>query len=249
MYNLKVHLQRVDERMERYNTENQNAQTSNINLNDEKEVTELCLRICEEARRYLESLIKRESHVLQEPQTDFEAPLLTSQTLDENRESFVKIIAQLRNRLESLVSKNDPGDTKERSRLMEDINTSKQCLELCNIANEVSSRKIYKIGEVVADGDSDQVVVTTLADLFDVKKALSRGTSAQLVGSMGEESLQHLTEKRYNSRFGAVVSKANPTQSLPRQTDNTDESSKPITSHRGLSSNEVRKRGGGDSSQ
>jgi hypothetical protein len=235
--------------MERYNNDNLNAQTSSVNLNDEKEVTELCLQICEEAMRYLESLIKRESQILQEPQNVFEAPLLTSQTLDENRDSFAKIIAQLRSRLESLVSKNDPGDGKERSRLMEDIDASKQCLQLCDLANEVSSRKIYKIGEVVADGDSDQVVVTTLADLFDVKKALSRGKSAQLVGSMGEESLQHLTEKRYNSRFGAVVPKSNPTQALPKQMDDTDEPSKPITSHRGLSSNEVRKRGSGDSTQ
>ena len=58
---------------------------------------------------------------------------------------------------------------------------------------------------MIADGDSDQVVVTTLADLFDIKKALSRGTSAQLVGSMTGEELRFLTEKRYSSRFGALV--------------------------------------------
>lgn len=57
---------------------------------------------------------------------------------------------------------------------------------------------------MIADGDSDQVVVTTLADLFDVKKAVSKGNSAQLIGSMTEEALRHLTDKRYSSRFGAV---------------------------------------------
>ena len=75
------------------------------------------------------------------------------------------------------------------------------------MASEVSTQKIYRVGEVIADGDSDQVVVTTLADLFDVKKALPKDNSAQLVGSMTEEALRHLAEKRYSSRFGALTRK------------------------------------------
>jgi hypothetical protein len=58
---------------------------------------------------------------------------------------------------------------------------------------EVDHQKIYKIGEVNADGDSDQVVVTTLADLFDIGKAFSSGTSAQLVGSMMDETLRQIS--------------------------------------------------------
>ena len=73
------------------------------------------------------------------------------------------------------------------------------------MAAELTRQKVYKIGEVIADGDSDQVVVTTLADLFDIGRALSKDKSAQLVGSMTAESLRHLTEKRYSSRFGAVL--------------------------------------------
>lgn len=58
---------------------------------------------------------------------------------------------------------------------------------------------------MIANGDSDQVVVNTLSDLFDVKKARSTGNSAQLVDSMTEEAPRHLAEKRYSSRFGAVA--------------------------------------------
>ena len=224
--------------------------SSSINLNDEREVTKLCLRICEDARLHLESLINQESQSTSEGDEEcrFEARLLTRQTLDENRDSFVRIIARLRSRLESMVSTNNPEDEKERSRLVEDINTSKDCLEVCKVASEVSSQKIYRIGEVVAEGDSDQVVVTTLADLFDIKKALSKGKSAQLVGSMGEETLQHLGTKRYDSRFGAVAQKPDSVQAAvnkpapvvqdasPNQTDRVVESSRPATK------NEVRKR-------
>ena len=263
VYNLKVHLQRVDEKMVRYTADNSNTQASSVNLDDEKEVTQLCLHICEDARSYIDSLTKREARVLEEQENtatddelrNFEAQLLTRQTLNESREGFAKIILQLRICLETLIMKNDPGDEKERARLMDDINTSKQCLEVCKVASEVSSQKIYRIGEVIADGDSDQVVVTTLADLFDVRKALSRGTSAQLVGSMGEETLRHMTEKRYSSRFGAVIQRPDNTQTVihgsasvvegkedQRASPNAEGRVETITSYRGSSPNEVRKR-------
>lgn len=106
-------------------------------------------------------------------------------------------------------------------------------------------------------GDSDQVVVNTLADLFDIKKALSTDNSAQLVGSMTEEALRHLTEKRYNSRFGALASDSNPaeavnssssvynigrTKHVPPQNDNDEQSPARKTRLDRPSPNEMRKR-------
>jgi hypothetical protein len=213
-YNLEVHLQRIDEKMERVNKDSVPTSDSIVGLDDEREVTKQCLRVCEDARHYIESLANRKFPLLQNRSQDsakdneqdwFEAQLLTRQGLNENYDNFSAIINQLRNRLESLVLKDNPGDEKERSRLQEDINTSMQCLKVCKAAKEVSRQKIYRVGEVIADGDSDQVVVTTLADLFDIKKAVSKGNSAQLVGSMTEEALRHLTDKRYSSRFGSLT--------------------------------------------
>ncbi|KAJ5547120.1 hypothetical protein N7494_004705 [Penicillium frequentans] len=265
-YNLEVRLQRVDEKMARFTTDNANILNSSVDLNDEREVTKQCLRICEDAGHYIESLTNQESFILPKGpqnipedrgQNYFEAQTLTRQALDENRDSFAIITGQLRGRLESLLLKNDPSDENERSRLLSDINTSKQCLEVCKVASEVSTQKVYSVGEVVADGDSDQVVVNTLADLFDVKKALSLGNSAQLVGSMTEEALRHLTEKRYSSRFGAFTPKSDPADALNTQLPPTSEAQKDRdfltsprdheVSHRpkaryNPSSNEVRKR-------
>ncbi|KAJ5897141.1 hypothetical protein N7504_007429 [Penicillium tannophilum] len=210
IYNLEVHLQRVDERMARLTTDTATFSNSTIDLKDEKEVTNQCLRICEDAIHYIESLANRESSILcQEPQdigedNKFEAQILTRQVLNENQDSLATIIGQLRSRLETLVLKNDPDNESERSRLLSDINVSKQCLEVCKVASEVSNRKEYRDGEAVADGNSDQVV-TTLGDIFDVKKAFLTDSSAQLVGSMTEEALQDLTEKRYRNRFGALT--------------------------------------------
>ena len=260
-YHLDIHLRRIDEKLSRFNTQDVNASDVSINLEDEREVTKQCLRICEDAKSFIESLTRRESAVLREfPQNTapddvqncFEAQLLTRQALDENRAGFADIIGRLRERLGSLVVNGDRNG-KERLALHEDIQISRQCLEVCNMASEVSRQKVYRIGEVVADGDSDQVVVTTLADLFDIKKALSKGNSAQLVGSMTEEALRNLTDKRYSSRFGAVATEpaevATPsspstfgTQNEKRSEEGPSQCQWPKTRRDRPSPNEIRKR-------
>jgi hypothetical protein len=255
-YNLQLQLQRIDEKMTQLSIENTNASGASIDLEDEREVTEQCLRICQDASSYIKSLSDRESSLLQEtPQSTVEGNAF--EALDENRGSFVAATDLLRKRLEFLIQNDSPDKDKERSQLQADINVSKQCLEVCKVANEVSRQTVYRIGEVIAENDSDQVVVTTLADLFDVKKALSKDRSAQLVGSMTPENLQYLTEKRYSSRFGTVaghsdhieagityveVQKSQPAVAF--QTGNGEQSSGPRTKQNRPSPNEMRKRQG-----
>lgn len=259
VYDLNIRLKRVDEKLERYSKTN--ISTPTINLDDEKEVTQMCLRICEDAKQFLESL-NRQSVVLQDgenatgidEQHSFEAQLLTRQALGRNRDNFASIIGHLQGRLQALILSDNPMVEKERKRLLEDIDASKQCLEVCRVASEASYQKIYRVGEVVADGDSDQVVANTLADLFDVKKAISKDHSAQLVGSMSGEDLRYLAEKRYGSRFGAFAPESSPAD-YPGQTGNTNQgtkstphqtSSSPHTQSRPKgekpSSNEIRRR-------
>lgn len=248
-YNLELHLRRIDEKLSRFTGENASTADISIDLKDEREVTKQCLRICEDARSYIDSLSTRESSILQGvPQDDIEAQMLTRQALDENRDSFGEIISHLRNRLESLLQNGGPGHENERLRLQKDIDISKQCLDVCKVASEVSRQKIYRVGEAIADGNSDQVVVTTLADLFDVKKAHSNNSSSQLIGSMTAESLHHLTDRRYSSRFGALVggsdTEAGATSSLPPRTENHEQAPGSTMKRNPPSPNEVRKRAG-----
>lgn len=86
-------------------------------------------------------------------------------------------------------------------RFQEGIDITRQCLEAFKVAGEIYHRNKYSIEKVIAEDNGDQVV-TTLADLFDIKKAppksnLARGNSAQLIGSMTENNLRHLAEKHY----------------------------------------------------
>ncbi|KAJ6784626.1 hypothetical protein PWT90_04482 [Aphanocladium album] len=208
MYQLSLQLQRINDKMEnwpRSSDDNNNTAKPNIDLDDEREVTQQCLQICVDAKLYLESLTSHDSGLFHQPplgssailQERFEAQLLTRKALDDNQASLVNIITRLRERLETVLA---DGDSNERLRLEEDIQTSRQCLEVC---------------EVVADGDSDHVVVTTLADIFNVGKTMSKNRSALLVGSMSDDALVQLSHDRYNSRFGAVTSSNQTSQGRP----------------------------------
>ena len=167
---------------------------------------------------HIASLSDREqqlySHVLAEQATDSESPgnldhfqshQKTREVLDESRDRFARQIGRLHERLATLARDGQPDQENERERLLQDIQASEQCLEVCKVAQgEVNRQKIHTFGKVVADGDSDQVVVTTLADLFNVNTAISKGNSAQLIGSTTEAALIQLSKDRYASRFGAL---------------------------------------------
>ncbi|KAH7014492.1 uncharacterized protein B0I36DRAFT_299420 [Microdochium trichocladiopsis] len=231
-YNLETQLQRIQDKMDALETVTSPDPTVTVDLTDEKAVTEQCLRICEEAQAVLQRLQAEqpgnrpaagETHQSPLPasgstergaggddgggrfQEQFQAQVMTATALAESQLRLADTISRLQQRLGVVLDATSGGDPdRERARLQEDIAMSKQCLEVCNLASSLSSQKIHVVGEVVADEDCDQVVVTTLADLWNVKKVMAGRNSAQLVGSMDDASLQKLSGDRYNSRFGAV---------------------------------------------
>lgn len=233
-YNLEVRLQRIDEKMATLSSYNSTRQEdSSIDLQDEKAVTIQCLRICERATSYIQSLQKEQSAVQGEALGQsagdilhqFEAQLLTQKALTENRDKLVETMGRLRERLEHVALNRSDDCEGDASRLREEIEFSKQCLEVCREAtNQVSTQKIHVIGEVIADGDCDQVVVTALADLFHVGAVKAKGRSMQMVGSMPADTLREMSKDRYNSRFGSLDGKL-----AIAQFDNVAVSPSPLT--------------------
>ncbi|KAH6885016.1 hypothetical protein B0T10DRAFT_409470 [Thelonectria olida] len=274
-YNLNIHLQRIDEKIALFTTtsrESVGASDTSINLKDEREVTEQCLRICEDARSYIESLTELPRSKERQPlpifandSTDqFEAQVLARETLDQNRDSFSQTIGRLRERLESLTSGETPVNDREILRLQEHLETSKQCLEVCKMASDqVAHRKVYTIGEATVDGDSDQVLITSLSDLFNVRKASSTNRSAQWLGFVTDETAQRVSADRYSSRFGALATSESRNSStmasisdahgvnvsLPHRAGKAEQS-RPLDAARRPYPNEIRKRAAeGDSTK
>ncbi|KAH7419982.1 hypothetical protein BKA64DRAFT_611994 [Cadophora sp. MPI-SDFR-AT-0126] len=222
-YNLEVRLQRIDEKMATLTSYNSTLLgDSSIDLQDEKAVTIQCLRICERATSYIQSLQNEQptlkGEALEQSAGDilrqFEAQLLTQKTLNETRDKLVETIGRLRERLDSVTLNRSDDCESDALRLREEIEFSKQCLEVCRAAtNQVSTQKIHVIGEVIADGDCDQVVVTALADLFHVGAVKAKGRSMQMVGSMPADTIRGMSKDRYGSRFGSLDGKLAVAQS------------------------------------
>jgi hypothetical protein len=211
VYSLEMRLQRIDEKMTNIQ-DGQAPDDSSIDFADEKDVTLQCLRICKSANSYI-SQLKDKQPALKPPVPQqnaefmsnlFEAQVLTNKSLVENQKILRETIARLTEHMEAISFK-APGSQIERLQLQEEINYSKQCLEVCKEAsNQVSTQKIHIIGEVIGEADCDQVVVTTVADLFNVGTVRGTNRSAQLVGSMEPDVLRQLSADRYGSRFGAL---------------------------------------------
>jgi anion-transporting ArsA/GET3 family ATPase len=219
-YNLESRLQRIDKEIASVAADRETLlEDSSIDLQDEKAMTVECLRICECLSSYIKSLpdghlaLQREApqqsaaYVLNK----FEAQLLTQKSLNENRDNLLETISRLRERLVSITANGGPDGENETLRLQEKINCSKLCLEVCK---EASNQKVH-IGEVIANEDCDQVVVTTLADLFNVGKMKAMSRSVRLSGSIPADLLRDISKDRYGSRFGALEWSGNMDSNFP----------------------------------
>lgn len=176
LYALELHLKRIDARTKQIMSDKQS------------------LLICHHANTYIESLTYQAS-TLQEmtqnaPEDDMQnkgqlpAVTLTCQTLHGSGESLRETIRHLEERN----SRND----KELLGLRKEGIATKQCLEVCEKANDT-----YR--EIVTVGVTSQVMVTTLADLFVVKNARSK-VNPQLIGCYNsEKALLEAVRKHYET--------------------------------------------------
>ncbi|KAI8660322.1 Helo-like-N domain-containing protein [Fusarium keratoplasticum] len=216
-YNLNVQLQRINEKMGRFPSEEPDTTISDFR--DESTVIKHCIGICEEAMSRIGSMIDRERRVYSAALSEqaaadatsthpklFQAHEETREMLENNRDSIAKFLGRLQERLSSLAMEQHPDSERRKMQLEKDIRALEDSLEVCRIAStEVSRQKVHTFGEVVAEGKSDQVVVTTLADLFNVGKAIAKDNSGQLIGSMAGAELIQLSKDRYSSlRFSAA---------------------------------------------
>ena len=212
IYNLELRLERIDENISSHAADNATGTYADVDLGDERQVTEQCILVCKDAQLYIESLRDQAPSLGQgESQTAadtaksrFEAQHDTHQALEEVRETFSVTIGRLQERLDSLELRGEPQSSVERRQLQADLDAQKKCLQLCKqAAQDVSYRKMHTFGEITADDDSYGVVVTTLADLFDVKKVTSKKGSSLFVGSFSDAALMQLSADHREGRYAA----------------------------------------------
>lgn len=139
IYGLEVHLDCIEDYLAHSTICSTVVSNAKVDLQDEREVMRQCLRICKDAKSYLEFLQAQEQSLLDGTtqdlvdclQNQFEAQLSTIRGLSEARDRLAGLVDCLQERYDIIAQNKGLEYDLERSRLQGDINMQKQCLEVC----------------------------------------------------------------------------------------------------------------------
>lgn len=204
---LDAHLQSMDDKLAAMADHLRSEPDSNVGLSvkrmeEERQCAQQCILICESARSHIQSLQDNMQPLDAEPNQDRRQ---TAVALSEARDRMVLMITDLQKRLVDLSAKSASTEVslrsnefeQDRTRLLQEIDIAKQCLEVCNMAADQASRqKVHVFGDISAEDNSQQILVSTVGDLLNAKNVKVGNFSSQWLGSMTDASLQQLSMDR-----------------------------------------------------
>jgi hypothetical protein len=216
---LQEHLQEVDNKLQSLSL--QSAKTSGGDeaerqrIQEERESTQQCLSICAQVSTHIDrvqpnasgniSITSGADKVSTTTLGNFvPARLLTGKTLEECKKELTNTTSQLERQLQDInnrlqnLSQRDGSSNEQRAdqeRIKEEMDSIKQCLNICSQAAEQAVQGRINVFEYVelAD-DGHQIIVATLGDLISAKHVKAGARSAQWLGQMSDTSLQKLSQ-------------------------------------------------------
>lgn len=94
----------------------------------------------------------------------------------------------------------DPGANRET--LQNELESTKQCLSVCDRASEwASSGRVHVVEDISIGNDGKQICVSTLGDLFNIKGARAGHGSIQFFGSVSESSLSDVLRSQNQRQY------------------------------------------------
>ncbi|CVK96117.1 uncharacterized protein FPRN_12155 [Fusarium proliferatum] len=94
----------------------------------------------------------------------------------------------------------DPGANRET--LQNELESTKQCLTVCDRASEwASSGRVHVVEDISVGNDGKQICVSTLGDLFNIKGARAGHGSIQFFGSVSESSLSDVLRSQNQRQY------------------------------------------------
>ncbi|KZL77394.1 hypothetical protein CT0861_03105 [Colletotrichum tofieldiae] len=212
--NLEDHLEDVNAKLEHlvlHQKETSQALSSNIErIQNEKDSTEICLEICAQVQARIDEMQFRPISPTQSSneiscRNLTRAMVMTLSTLSQCRDMITDNVSQLRRQQEEgdreqlesgTMGLCGPLET-EIKRLKEEADSTKECLTICSEASENAERGVHVLEDMTTGHDGQQLFVSTLGDLFRVKGATTGDRGIQLVGSIGEGSLQEFFRSQW----------------------------------------------------
>ncbi|KAH7207834.1 uncharacterized protein BKA55DRAFT_529993 [Fusarium redolens] len=107
---------------------------------------------------------------------------------------------RLRSLVQDLNQKIDPGANRET--LQNELESTKQCLSVCDRASEwASSGRVHVVEDISVGNNGKQICVSTLGDLFNIKGARAGHGSIQFFGSVSEGSLNEVLRSQNQRQY------------------------------------------------
>ena len=128
--------------------------------------------------------------------------LATNDALQHCKDTLITASSQLRRHLEDVYRRLDalgyarPTDSTEQRKMQEEIDSIKQSISICADASNVVQDRTSTYDRVTLTDDGHQVVVSTVGDLINARDISAGARSAQWLGQMSDDSLQHLSQNR-----------------------------------------------------
>lgn len=204
--NLEDHLEDINNKLSRLtsnDTPSIQAVTTNIDqIQNERDSTEVCLQICAKVQAHIDTMRLQPipgSPPFQEVscQDLGHATVITLSTLDQCKQIISDNMSELhrhqdenKRRLARRASEISlPTETNIQS-LKQELNSTKECLAICSAASHRAVKRIHVLEDMSTGHDGQQLFVSTLEDLFNVKGASTGDRGIQFVGSVSEKALR-----------------------------------------------------------
>ena len=96
--------------------------------------------------------------------------------------------------------------TDEQKGLKVEMESLKQCLEVCAQASETTDHaRVNEFQDVSAGDDSQQIIVSTIGDLISAQRVTAGARSAQWCGQMSDISIQQISRDRNQGTVGLTT--------------------------------------------
>ncbi|KAK0368123.1 hypothetical protein CLIM01_14516 [Colletotrichum limetticola] len=196
---LEDHLEDINERLSRLASNDMHssqAVTTNIDrIQNERDSTEVCLQICANVQAHIDAM--RLQPIPGSPpfqgtscQNLGHAIVITLSTLDHCKQ-VISDVSELhrhqdenKRRLARGTSEISlPTETDIQS-LRKELDSTKECLAICNAASQRAVKGVHVLEDMSTGHDGQQLFVSTLGDLFNVKGASTGDRGIQFVGSV-----------------------------------------------------------------
>lgn len=178
---------------------------------EQRQSAQQCLLACENAISHLQSLQDNlpPQHHHHHHQTE-NSRAKTALALTDARQRILLTATELQQDLAAIPSVQNPSSTEavslppqqlqeDQARLLKELVTARQCLQVCNLAAEQASlgRGVHVFDGVSAHENSQQVIVSTVGgDLVSARNVRAGNFATQWLGAISDASLQRLSADR-----------------------------------------------------